>query len=99
MEKILDREEKVKLKKNKTWVIIIMTNTILIGSIFLLLESAQDIGKLIVGGIGVVSVLSINPIIAITLLLYTDSEDWKKWCFTSFILSLVISILYFSKLI
>ncbi len=96
MEKILDREEKIKLKKNKTWLIIILTNVILISGMFCIFKSTQDAGKLLVAGLGVVSVLAINPIMTIISLLFTNSKDWKKWCFTSFIVSLVISVLYFS---
>jgi hypothetical protein len=95
MEKILDREDQIKLKRNKTWVIIILTNAILIGVIFLFLKSAQGLEKLLISGLGAVSVLAINPIMTIILLLFTDSKDWKKWCFAACIVSLGISILYF----
>ncbi|WP_338766864.1 hypothetical protein WAF17_04670 [Bernardetia sp. ABR2-2B] len=98
MEKILDRQEQINLKRNKTWLIIILTNTILISGMFWVFESAQDVGKLFVGGLGVISILSINPIVAMILLFFTDSKDWKKWCFTACIVSLVISVLYFSIL-
>lgn len=100
MEKILDREERIIVnpKRNKTWVIIILTNTILISGLFLIFESTENAGKLLVAGLGVISVLAINPIIAIISFVFTDSNDWKKWCFTAFIISSIISVLYFSFL-
>lgn len=96
MDKILDREEQIKLKTNKTWIIIVLTNVILVGIIFLGVKSAQEVGKLIIAGIGSVALLALNPLISVILLSFTDSKEWKKWCFAAFIVSSIMSVLYFS---
>lgn len=100
MEKILDKEEKIitKSKTNKTWIIIILTNAILVGVIFLSVESAQEVGKLIIAGIGSVALLGLNPLMSVILLLFTDSKEWKKWCIAACIVSLIVSVIYFSIL-
>ncbi|WP_375560426.1 hypothetical protein ACE193_22470 [Bernardetia sp. OM2101] len=99
MEKILDREDQIKLKRNKTWIIIILTNSTLLLILYLLFSnSIQGIKQLIIVGIGMVSIIFINLIIAVIIRLYSNSKDWKKWGIASLISFFTCLGIYFSFL-
>ncbi|WP_375562753.1 hypothetical protein ACE193_09545 [Bernardetia sp. OM2101] len=92
MRKILDQA-----KRNKTWGVIILANLTLLLPLYLALSNAKaGMETLIIAVVALVSVLAINPIIALILVLFTDSKDWEKWLFAACIVFSIISsfILY-----
>ncbi|WP_291728246.1 hypothetical protein [Bernardetia sp.] len=90
---ILDRNEIAISWNYKPWMVIFLANISLVGVIFYLLEiTPQGTGELIIVGLGTVSIIFINPIITLILLFFTKSDNWKKWCIASAVVTSMISI-------
>ncbi len=90
---MLDREEKVMSKRTKTWSVILFTNLILVFLLYFFFDIVKiEKEKLIVLVIGIVSIISINLIVAVILHSTSDSREWKKW-FTASLISFFVSLI------